>query len=348
MDNNHEKLVTISDKSWHYRLIKYVFNIEGKEFKNLCPYFWLIIASIFSCPVVFIISLISKFFSKIFELVEICSDEFFMSEYNRYISNLSEEEVYFLYTYSRRYYNNSVKVDKILPKYILKQKSSYAIFKDWADKHGRNIDKMERKAYKFQETKLEKYANDNDLLVKPKVDFIDELKNSSSKERSQKIIKFTKKIVGLIITLLLVAITFFASQLLIVIITSIIKYIILNTDKFIISLYSVGLTLVYFAILTVISFLLAPLFRITFDKLKNKEWKSLTLKEYILTVPSLSIGFLVYWIFYTVLWKGVIISTYKGILTTIVTCGGIFGEYFGASYSDYCPGIEWEDEEKES
>ena len=41
------------------------------------------------------------------------------------------------------------------------------------------------------------------------------------------------------------------------------------------------------------------------------------------------------WLILTKLWKGILSST------------GIFGEYFGASYSDYCPGIEWVDTEDE-
>lgn len=31
----------------------------------------------------------------------------------------------------------------------------------------------------------------------------------------------------------------------------------------------------------------------------------------------------------------------------IINSTGVFGEYFGASYSDYCPGIEWADVEEE-
>ena len=37
----------------------------------------------------------------------------------------------------------------------------------------------------------------------------------------------------------------------------------------------------------------------------------------------------------------------KAFANGIVNSTGIFGEYFGASYSDYCPGIEWKDCEEE-
>jgi hypothetical protein len=67
---------------------------------------------------------------------------------------------------------------------------------------------------------------------------------------------------------------------------------------------------------------------------------------YILWVP-------VKFFFYTFLWNIVIVNVamfiYK-ILSSFVkglaNSTGVFGEYFGASYSDYCPGIEWVDTEE--
>jgi len=43
------------------------------------------------------------------------------------------------------------------------------------------------------------------------------------------------------------------------------------------------------------------------------------------------------------IWKG-LCALGRGLANST----GVFGEYFGASYSDYCPGIEWEgfDEEE--
>ena len=57
---------------------------------------------------------------------------------------------------------------------------------------------------------------------------------------------------------------------------------------------------------------------------------------------------------YTVLFKfilkpiGIFIGKlFVGIVKGIGSSSGIFGEYFGASYSDYCPGIEWCDFDEE-
>jgi len=52
------------------------------------------------------------------------------------------------------------------------------------------------------------------------------------------------------------------------------------------------------------------------------------------------------WVF---LWKLILVNLIKLIWKGLCSLGrslanstGVFGEYFGASYSDYCPGIEWE------
>ena len=44
-----DKLISITKDDWHYKLIKFTWEIEPSEIKSLCPYFWLTIASIFCC-----------------------------------------------------------------------------------------------------------------------------------------------------------------------------------------------------------------------------------------------------------------------------------------------------------
>ena len=44
------KLISLSEQSWHFKLIKFVFGAmlpDLKTITNLCPYFWLLIASLF-------------------------------------------------------------------------------------------------------------------------------------------------------------------------------------------------------------------------------------------------------------------------------------------------------------
>jgi hypothetical protein len=67
---------------------------------------------------------------------------------------------------------------------------------------------------------------------------------------------------------------------------------------------------------------------------------------YVLWIPIKFICYNVFWNYFLVpvskfLWK-----VLKALGRGIVNSTGIFGEYFDASYTDYCPGIEWVDTEE--
>ena len=49
-----DELITFSKNNWHYRLIKFTFGIDSEKITNLCPYFWLVVASILICPLSFL------------------------------------------------------------------------------------------------------------------------------------------------------------------------------------------------------------------------------------------------------------------------------------------------------
>lgn len=60
------------------------------------------------------------------------------------------------------------------------------------------------------------------------------------------------------------------------------------------------------------------------------------------------------YIFYNFLWKIILVNIGKLLWKILCSLGrglrnssGVFGEYFNASYTDYCPGIEWVDTEEE-
>ena len=56
-----------------------------------------------------------------------------------------------------------------------------------------------------------------------------------------------------------------------------------------------------------------------------------------------------YFIGHSVFWQFVCVSLIGGFLNSFKNAffesGGIFAEYFSASYNDYCPGIRWVDDE---
>ena len=58
-------------------------------------------------------------------------------------------------------------------------------------------------------------------------------------------------------------------------------------------------------------------------------------------------------IFYRLIWQFILVNLWffivmaaKLVWGMILGFFGIFGEYFGASYSDYCPEMKWVENEK--
>jgi len=50
------KLIKLSSKSWHYKLIMFMFSKivpDPSSMRNLCPYFWMLIAALLISPFVF-------------------------------------------------------------------------------------------------------------------------------------------------------------------------------------------------------------------------------------------------------------------------------------------------------
>lgn len=48
----------LKSDSWHSRYIKYIYDIDAKEFKNMCPYFWFIVFNVLIMPVMIPLHLI--------------------------------------------------------------------------------------------------------------------------------------------------------------------------------------------------------------------------------------------------------------------------------------------------
>lgn len=71
-------LIKLSKNDWHYKLIRYTWGINPEEFKNLCPYFWLAVASIFCCPII----TLKKLFNRV--------SKFF------FLKSLSKEQIYYI------------------------------------------------------------------------------------------------------------------------------------------------------------------------------------------------------------------------------------------------------------
>lgn len=128
-----EKMIKISPNAWHYKLIKYTFNVEGKELSNLCPYFWLLVASLFICPLAFIHKSIIM---PIVDYSNTISTELSDKMYNELLKNIKRDDIELL-VYAIEYtplWYDDVKLSKILPSKIIsksKINGSTSVYEDW-------------------------------------------------------------------------------------------------------------------------------------------------------------------------------------------------------------------------
>ncbi len=181
--------------------------------------------------------------------------------------------------------------------------------------------------------------------------------------RINMIVKRTKQFMGAIISLIVLGATYFVVNYLAMILMVVIDAVITN--------WMVIVGLIIAAIIIGIGYLLYILISSWGQDIVNKyrRGKKVWYIEpiiYLIWYPikyiALGIAFFVVYIiwtpikftFYTLLFKyflrpiglfvaKLVVSFIKGIGSST----GIFGEYFGASYSDYCPGIEWTDFDEE-
>ena len=95
-----EKLISMNEHCWHYKLIKFIWNFEPKEFKNLCPYFWLTIASLFIFPFICIWKCIKFIVTKFFGFFSYFTSKFIdwldNQEYSRKLVQFSSADIYYL------------------------------------------------------------------------------------------------------------------------------------------------------------------------------------------------------------------------------------------------------------
>ena len=98
-----EKLIKLSGGQWHYHLLKFTFDVEPKEIKNLCLYFWLTVASIFVCPFVVVwkcLKLLWKFTGYISNMAFGRIDSYFYnSSFKKIVDNSTNGQIYFLVNY---------------------------------------------------------------------------------------------------------------------------------------------------------------------------------------------------------------------------------------------------------
>jgi hypothetical protein len=398
------KLMRVSLKSWHYRLMKWILGSKTptpQTMQNGCPYYWLVVFSLLVCPFValwvavkFLLLLIPRVFFFILEKsveswINTLDD---MSAYEManntnydkkdgqkiplttraFLVHEGEEYNFWWYFLKKKYKTH----DPI----ILQQKNEETRAK-WAkmlEEIKAQREKREAKEYeemrKLNEKRMKREARMRlrqekwDARMKPIEEAFSKFFASirelfTFKGDIKTLIRRTKQITGVLITLVILVFAFFAVGGL--------TYVLMVFVDFCIKCWYVFAILAGIAavggLLYVIALFIGGWLQNVVNKYKKgkKVWYIEPL-IYLIWYPvkylALAIAyFAVYalwipvkFIFYTFLWK--IVLVHLGVWIWKLLCGignalanstGIFGEYFNASYTDYCPGIEWVDVEED-
>lgn len=322
-----EKLVSISERDWHYRLVKFVWDFEPKEFKNLCPYFWLTIASMIVFPFVGVYRMCSKAVGKVSSLISRVHRENAKTSYRKILMNLSKEEVFFIVNYDRLYLDSHFATARrcdYMGRFVrgLSRKTFRDVAEDIKSELGIDEESTDewRELFNRKIESVEREYNERIRKMQCQIE-----KNESRKKQRRylmnDVIEITKNMslvfMTLVIVLLFMLFSFLLTDFAVLLFT-------LSMEDYIVLLRVLGFMLCGVIIFCLVIFLY-----------------NYVLENYR-KISENKVFLIVSWPFSYLF--GIILSLIVGIKKSASEFGGIFKEYFKASYSDYCPGIEWKDE----
>lgn len=339
--------ISLSPNSWHAKLIGWVFGFQPSDFRNLCPYFWLLVASMILFFIVTPFKLVGKLFVKIVDTLDDLLSKRVDKAFDRFIENLEKGEVYSLLgdtdskiNQSPGFYRKSELVRKNLQIKLLRVTRG----KDWMSKLRDEVTQKYKgdNQWKYWSKYLDDEANSIELKMaaaekrRQKI----QVKAISRKETIAEITEITKSSVkgfGSIGVM-------FAAYGVSFILTDILTFALTRSfGDYMVLLKVLGGTAGVF-ILIVYGVWCEDEIKEWFKYRSSKTWF-----EWAFLVPVLPLAGVV-WVlkvvFFDFLCEFILKGIFEGLLQGAVEYGGIFTEYFNASYSDYCPGIKWEKEDK--
>lgn len=374
------KLIQLNSNAWHYKLIKFMFGRilpEPKQLKNLCPYFWMLIASLLLCPIVgpiyFVIYLIKQVIGKFSNWMDKRAEKLM----NRWIVNLSPIEAWDLFQFrgdilldrprfTEKFSDFSMLskwasaqgIDTRDPKFWDNLKAYFDQFKDERETREKEMRDELRRRYALKTEKkqisrkkeIERREKMNAFFEKIKQPFI-KTKDALVIKNYNQVIRVTKRILGLIVSGIVASALFFVVHGLIYVILKIAN--VWDGKVALDTLMTVGVIVSTILVIWAITWMFIKIgiyLKDQHEKGKLVWWFvpfyyiSLT----IFYVAKFTVWYPVYFIVISFLWRFVCISILWGILRGLgrglIKFTGIFGEYFGSSYTDYCPGISWDEE----
>ncbi|MCK9575527.1 MAG: hypothetical protein WC979_02160 [Candidatus Pacearchaeota archaeon] len=382
------KLISLNEKQWHYKLIKFVFGNslpDPRSLKNLCPYFWVTIASmILVVPV-----LPFKLIGMLIRGTKTAWRKSKEAAVSRWIKTLSLAEAFDLY-YGNWYEDEVIK----RPKFAKENYSDSYMLGEWAEANDLKRDdpeyreklaamfekiKIEREELKKQKNsaynliraakqererkrderreKIQTKLNAVGDIFKPigkslKDTFTFEVKNFNQ------VVKLTKQFVGLVVTIAVAIGLSYLGQLLTWGVLSLVS--VWNGAAVLAVLITVGKILGYGIAGGLPVGLLLYSIRALIIKAVNQWEKKGNVPLYakpflwfghgVIAIWDYVLFPVIYFIFVTLIWKIICLSLVwgivKGLGVALIKFTGIFGEYFGSSYTDMCPGVSWGDDDK--
>lgn len=403
------KLMKVSMKSWHYRLMKYVLGKyvpTPQTMQNGCPYFWLLIFSMLVVPFKFAFKGLLSFFlgfpylfwkaveSLAYITLRAIPEEkadsinYHGNQYRGRYDVPIFASVYFkksrksfIETYIRAKYgitkeSNPIEYQEKVDALSLLRREAYKKNRNLANKIRLEKHYAERKRLE----EIESIRNEkrilrqkrNELFWKPVNEKLAKIKKSISNTltfdyKRSPIIKRTKQFIGLLISLIVLVvasiIVMMATTTTIAIIDGI-GYLLANYAGIILTIF-VGMILA--CILIAAGYFLYNWIQGLVGKYEvgKKIWYVegvLHAIWYPMQHLAKFLFYAIYYVFYkplyfiifTILYEKIIINSglflwnmLKAYNAIIMGSLGIFGEYFGASKKDYCPGLEWVDTDDE-
>lgn len=387
------KLMRISMKSWHYRLLKFVMGDKAptpKTMQNGCPYFWLVMFSLLTCVFVALWKVFVQFIMLLPRVFEWGIEQMVES----WLEGLDDDAAYGLYdgygklpVTSKMYFhdNRTQFFDSYLKKKYgitdyysdeakAKRKEMMEAFRERRRIKSEKREAIEAKRREQEIVRKEKQAirqanwekrmtpvnNAFNKLLDKLEDFGAWWKKTFTVKRGRvnNIVKRTKQFVGAIVTLVILAATYFVVNYLALGLMWLIDFCITNW----VILVGVVTAAAAFGILYLLYLFITNWVQNIVNKYKGgkRVWyvEPLTWIFYLLKWIAVGIVYGFYYIviipivfiFYRVLFNlllkplGILLGKFfVGLWKGLLSSTGIFGEYFGASYSDYCPGLEWVD-----
>ena len=401
------KLMRVDKYSWHYNVTKFVLGKKTptpETMQNGCPYFWLMLFSLFTCTFVVIWKIIKYAFllfpkgfvwclqksvdAWLASIDDITAYDIYNSQYGQYgyrkdaqklpiTAKLffdAQDETFFNYFLNKKY-GAGARFDKERKNEIENK------WQEWRNEVKKAREKQngvealrreeqERREYVYEQKRIANKAI-WDARMKPFYDasnkFFASLREAFTFKGDTKIlIKRTKQVAGVIITLILLIAAFFFVEYF-----ALVLKIVIDTC---IKIWYVFLIIIAVAAFVGLSYFLGVFVGGWLQNIINlyKKGKKIWYIEpliYLIWYPvkyiGLAIGYvilnvlwkLLYFIIYTFLVEIVIINLSKWVWKGLCAFGrglangtGVFGEYFNADYTGLCPGIEWtgfDEEEKE-